>query len=461
MRIVNESSLGMVENPVTRVLREGKIVGLANHTVLIARNGKEVAIDDSAAPIFGRDGSLVGVVLAFRDVTEAREAERRLSLALAAGRMGVYEMDLAQNVLWLSPESHALLGTTPKDFSPSPELFVNLVHPQDREFLLQHIKVSIEAHEALNHEFRILRPDGKECWISWQGQIEYNESKRAVRHSGLLIDVTSRKQGEQMLRRFERLPAAARLSAAMTHEINNPLAGLVNLIYLAKTVPGTSESVIQLLASAEQELERVAHAARQTLGFYRDSSAPEQIDLLSLIESVLELYSIKLVSKQVSIERAFGECAPIHGVRGEIRQAVSHVIANAIDAVAKGGVIVIGVQSVPGDKEVAAEIVIADNGPGIAAADVDKVFEPFFTTKGGTGMGLGLWVAKDIVERHGGTITVSCREEGSELPGATFTLRLPHRSALRKDFRPDFIEPPREPEPEASRVKGNEKPGSI
>lgn len=93
------------------------------------------------------------------------------------------------------------------------------------------------------------------------------------------------------------------------------------------------------------------------------------------------------------------------------------MIADAIDAVPKSGVIVVGIRSVSGDRNGAADIVIADNGPGIAAEDTDRVFEPFFTTKGGAAMGLGLWVAKEIVERHRGTIIVSSRAEESELRG--------------------------------------------
>jgi signal transduction histidine kinase len=245
-----------------------------------------------------------------------------------------------------------------------------------------------------------------------------------------------------MFRRWEKLAAAARLSAAMAHEINNPLSAVVNLIHLVKSLPGLPPQADPMLLQAEHELERVAHAARQTLGFYRESNSPEWIDISALIESVLELYSAKLVSKHISIERAFGECAPIQGVRGEIRQAVSNILANAIEAVAKGGVIVIGVQSVSDDKNDAAEIVIADNGPGIAVEDVDEIFEPFFTTKAPTGMGLGLWVTKDIVERHGGTIRVSPRVEESELQGATVTIRLPRSPRLRRGEQENAISTP-------------------
>jgi PAS domain S-box-containing protein len=430
-RIVNEFTRAEVENPAARVLRERAVVALANHTVLIAQDGTEVPIEDSAAPILGADESLAGVVLVFRDVTESRKARERLSLALTAGKMGVYEIDLIHNTLWLSREFYSLLGTMPQDSIASPESLLEVVHAQDRELLRRHFKDTIEAHEPVNHEFRILRPDGKECWVRCQGQVEYNDAGQAVRHSGVLVDITLRKQSEQMLRKFERLTAAARLSAAMAHEINNPLGAVVNLIYLARSIPDMPPNADQMLRQAEQELDRVAHATRQALGFYRESTSPERIDVPALIESVLELYSSRLVSKHISIRREFGECAPIQGVRGEVRQAVSNVIANAIDAVAKAGVIAIRVQSVPGDGEGAAEIVIADNGPGIAREDADKIFEPFFTTKGGTGMGLGLWVAKDIVERHGGAISVIPQTEESDLGGTTVTIKFPRESRLR------------------------------
>lgn len=412
------------------MLRPGTLWGLR-------ADGEEFPLEASISQIESDGQKLFTVIL--RDITERKRAESelgrergRLSLALTAGKMGVYEMDLAENTLWLSPESNSLFGTTDQDLFAAPDAFIKLVHPQDRELLLQHIQESIEGHSPINHEFRILRPDGKECWLNCQGVIEYGETGSAVRHSGLIVDITARKESEQMLRRFDRLAAAARLSAAMAHEINNPLAGVVNLIYLAKTAPGTSDVSIQLLTQAELELERVAHAARQTLGFYRESNAPERIDLSAVIESVLELYSAKLIAKHISIERAFCDCPPIQGVRGEIRQAVSNVIANAIDAVAKGGVIVIGINSASWDEDRAAEIVIADDGPGVAPEDVNKIFEPFFTTKGGTGMGLGLWVAKDIIERHAGTITVSSRTDGSELRGATFAIRFPRASVLSR-----------------------------
>ncbi len=238
-------------------------------------------------------------------------------------------------------------------------------------------------------------------------------------------DVTAERNSEEVLRRAEKLAAAARLSATMAHEINNPLAAIMNLIFLARSAPDAPEASIQQLTQAELELERVAHITRQTLGFYRESGTTEPVDIQLLVESVLKLYENRLSGKRIDVKRAFdGACPPVDGVLGELRQAVSNLVANAIDAVEAGGTITVGVRATYGN-DAAIEIVVADNGPGIAKDHIHRIFEPFFTTKKDVGTGLGLWSAKSIVERHGGNITVSPNDNDSLGRGAVFTVRLP------------------------------------
>jgi PAS domain S-box-containing protein len=444
--IVNELTRTAVESPVRHVLREGQIVGLANHTVLIGRHGMEVPIDDSAAPIRDADGIIRGTVLVFRDVTERRRTEKqlaeqaqlleqaaadarsqrqRLGLALTAGKMGVYEVDPVKNILWWSPETYALFGVNPAEFKPTRDSFAALIHPGNRELFMHHWDENIAGFQPINREFRILKPDGKERWISCRGTPKYDDAGFPMHYSGLFLDITERRDAEQVLRKFEKLSAAARLSAAIAHEINNPLGAVSNLIYLAKEAPGVPQSIVELLVRAEHELERVAHAARQALGFYRESSRAEPIDVPELIESVLKIYSTKIAEKKIKIVPAFLQCAPVYGVRGEIRQAVSNLLANAIEAVMEGGAISLGTRLVHTGKEQAIEITVADDGSGIATEHLDHIFEPFFTTKSGTGTGLGLWVAKEIIERHQGSIEVLRTDMESNRRGATFIVRLP------------------------------------
>jgi len=237
-------------------------------------------------------------------------------------------------------------------------------------------------------------------------------------------DVTRERRSQEILRKTEKLAAAARLSATVAHEINNPLEAVVNLVYIAKAEPGAPAAVVQHLALAEQELERVAHIARQTLGFYRESNVPESIHVPALIESVLKLYSNKFKVKNIAVERDFRSSLPVRGMEGELKQVLSNLISNAADAVGRNGTIRVAAQSVEDAGRNAVEIIVEDDGPGIAPDHVDRIFEPFFTTKQDVGTGLGLWIAKEIIDRHGGRILVRPGNDGQSR-GAKFTVRLP------------------------------------
>lgn len=561
-RTVHESTRAAAESPLTRVLRERQIVAGADQTLLLAKDGTEIPVDQSAAPIFGPQGDLVGAVLVFRDITEKRAAEMRLAeqsaelrrqaeviehaqllvrgmddrirtwnrgaqelygfsaaeaigqvshlllktqfpvplpairsrlmnagewagelthtkrdgktvtvashwtlhrnndghpvailevntditerrrieealnrererlgIALTAGRMGAFEVNTAGEMSWWSSEAYALFGVSPAQFRPASDSLAALIHPGDRELFLQDWSENIAHQREFNREFRILTSEGKERWISCRALPKYASSGRPVRYSGIFLDITERKETERVLRRFERLSAASRLSAAIAHGINNPLGAVANLVYLAKAAPGVPASVVELLDQAEQEVERVAHATRQALGFYRDSSPPVQIEIPELIDSVLRVCSSKIAEKKISVERKFLLCDPVCGAAGEIRQVFSNLLANAIEAVEEGGIISVGARSMEIDGQRSVEIVIADDGRGIAPEHLEHIFEPFFTTKSGTGTGLGLWVAKEIVERHHGSIEFRSPQTAGAR-GAKFRVRLPVGSVV-------------------------------
>jgi PAS domain S-box-containing protein len=301
--IFNEATHKPVENPVAKVVELGRVVGLANHTVLQNSDGSLIPIEDSAAPIRDANDNLIGVVLVFRDATQERKTQ-------------------------------------------------------------------------------------------------------------------------EILRESEKLASAARMSATVAHEINNPLEAIGNLIYLAKGTPGIPADATEHLYFAEQELERVSHITKQTLGFYRESKVPERIDVLAVVEYVLKLYSNKLKTKNIHIEREFGVCPPVKGLPGELKQAISNLISNAADAVSEHGTIWVKLTCIEEADGKFIRVVIEDDGPGISPEHVDRIFEPFFTTKKDVGTGLGLWVTKEIIDRHKGTIQIHPREESS-LGGAIFNVLLP------------------------------------
>jgi PAS domain S-box-containing protein len=240
-------------------------------------------------------------------------------------------------------------------------------------------------------------------------------------------DASRERSFQEVLRRTEKLAAAARLAATVSHEINNPLEAIGNLIYLARTSPALPETVTEQLHQAEQELARVSHIARQTLGFYRESTLPTSVHIPVLVESTLKLYSNKLQHKQIKLRLALAECPPITGLAGEIQQLVSNIISNAIDALPYDGTLAIDTALATtqfGARSI--RLTVEDDGPGIASENLGRIFEPFFTTKQDVGTGLGLWVCKEIAARHGGTVQAHSKNENGST-GAVFTVLLPYQ----------------------------------
>ena len=251
-------------------------------------------------------------------------------------------------------------------------------------------------------------------------------------------DATTERKSQEVLRKTEKLAAAARLAATVAHEINNPLEAIGNLIYLSKATEGIPESAFTNLTLAEEELSRVSHITRQTLGFYRESKQPNEVDLPTLVESVLNIYSNKLRTKNITLVRDIHDCPPIQALAGELKQAVANLVSNAADAVPHGGTICVRIHCHEDATTHIVKIIVEDDGPGIAPEHRDHIFEPFFTTKKDVGTGLGLWVTKEIIERHSGTVEVRSMN-GTGPSGTAFSITLP----VRPDFQTPSSKPPK------------------
>jgi len=233
------------------------------------------------------------------------------------------------------------------------------------------------------------------------------------------------RKAEEALIGSEKLASAGRMAAVLAHEINNPLAAVMNLLFLAQTTTDTPAPVLQYLKMADDELKRIAHITRQTLGFYRESSVPTTFNVAALLNSVTDLLQAKIVSTQAVVEKQGDDLLEINGIFGELRQVISNLMLNSLDALGEGGRITLRASRSRNPLEGSSRIriTIADNGQGISAATLPRIFEPFFTTKGSTGNGLGLWVCKQIIEKHGGSILL--RSRTCEPHGTTFSIVLP------------------------------------
>jgi two-component system CheB/CheR fusion protein len=251
-----------------------------------------------------------------------------------------------------------------------------------------------------------------------------NRRGKVIGASAIARDISTQVQAEDALRRSEKLVTAGRLTAAIAHEINNPLEALTNLLYLARRDPNRAD---QHLEMAEGEVQRIADIAQQTLGFVREVSDARPVNVSSTLEEVLQLYSVKLTAKKIRTTREFDERCEILGFAGELRQLFSNLIVNAVEAVSDGGHLRLRVSRAWEWSEThrpGVRVIFADNGSGISHNDLQRVFEPFYTTKGDGGTGLGLWLSEGIVRKHGGLIRVrSCTRPGQS--GTVFSVFLP------------------------------------
>lgn len=249
-----------------------------------------------------------------------------------------------------------------------------------------------------------------------------------VRWFGTNTDITEQRRAQEALRKSEKLAATGRLAASIAHEINNPLEALANLLYLAKKKPSEGE---KYLSVAEQELDRIAEITRHTLGFYRDATAPVKVNIAELASGVLALYDRKLQFKQVHVQKIFSEATEVSGYPGEIRQILANLVTNAIDAVGPRGRLGLKVTCAlewGGSRRQGVRVIIADNGSGITREQMRNIFEPFYTTKKDVGIGLGLWLTQNLVQKHHGTIRVRSTVDSGR-SGTAFAIFFPREIA--------------------------------
>ncbi len=298
--ILNGATRQLIEDPVHKVKRLDAIVGLGpdttTDTILVRRDGTEINISDSGAPIRDQDGAITGIVLVFRDVTVARRTQE------------------------------ALIAN-------------------------------------------------------------------------------------------EKLAVAGRLAASIAHEIHNPLDSVSNMLYLMGS-GSTEEENKQFLAMAQQEIARVTQISRSMLSLYRESTAPIPINIREILSGTLVLLDHRVQDLQSTVSLDAPEDLTVHGFPAELRQVFTNLVINAVEAAGASGHVEVSAKHVhPADAPATDRhtdgvlVEIVDDGPGISDAASSKLFQPFFSTKGEQGTGLGLWVSRGIVSKHGGMIHLESRKD--------------------------------------------------
>jgi PAS domain S-box-containing protein len=404
-------------------------------------SGRRWFAEASGAPVRDQQGKVLAGVAVTVDISERkqavealRETSEKLRMALDSAQLGTFDYRPVTGEVFWDERTMRIWGVSAAETLDYPTA-MQRVHPDDRARVLD--SVSSALHPAskgdFESEYRIVWPDGSVHWTTAKGRVYFEgegRQRRAMRMVGVQLDVTERKQTEQALIRSEKLASVGRMAATIAHEINNPLAAVMNSLYLARGFGDLPESARHYLDVADEELRRISYITRQALGFYRESSAPTTTDVSALLESVIDLLKSRIKSKQVTIEKNYQGKLHITAVAGELRQVFANLLANSLDAVDAHGSIKLRALSSRcfGTGTSAVRVIVADNGRGINPDALPHLFEPFFTTKH-SGTGLGLWVSKQIVSKHRGRIRVRSATAGRRR-GTTISVCLPVDAAL-------------------------------
>lgn len=256
-----------------------------------------------------------------------------------------------------------------------------------------------------------------------------DENGTIVGASKILRDISAKKKLENSLVQAEKIAATGRMAATIAHEINNPLEAVLNLLYLLRPLVDGSEGR-NYLNTAEVELNRVSHIAKQTLGYYREHASATRLSLAEVAEHAAMVYSPRCTAHDIRFETRLESRARIMGRRGELMQVISNLLANSIYAMPKGGTLRVSVVDAA-EPEPGLLLTVEDNGVGIPAENLDKVFDAFFTTRMTIGTGIGLFVAKQFVEGHGGSIAVESSVD-PQAHGTTVSIFLPLHTSYEK-----------------------------
>ncbi|WP_276747972.1 PAS domain-containing hybrid sensor histidine kinase/response regulator [Chlorogloeopsis fritschii] len=390
-----------------------------------------------------RDGLCYVLDLTERKRSEqaVRESQERLNLALEAANMGCWDWNIQTGEVYWSANLERLFGLEPGSFDCRYKTVLAMIHPDDRQWILQAINGAVYEQQEYNVEFRFVKPDGKIRWAASRGQVFYDAIGNPVQMTGVDLDITDRKQAEEArVQALEReraarieLERASRMKdeflAIVSHELRSPLNGILGWSRLLRTRRLSPDTTEQALAAIErnaqaqtQLIEDLLDISRIIRGQIRLNLRPTS--LISAIGAALDTVSPTAQTKSIQIEsRLNPNVGLVSGDPERLQQIVWNLLSNAVKFTPEGGRVEIRLERV----DSYAQIQVIDTGKGINPEFLPYVFVRFrqadaTTTRTQGGLGLGLAIVQNLVELHNGTVSVTSKGEGQ---GATFTVKLP------------------------------------
>ena len=454
--IVKETTDAPVENPIDIVLRENRVVALANHTVVISKHGVRTPIEDSAAPIHDGKGALIGAVMVFYDVSERRsrekerddllkrERESRVTAQAAEGKLSFLAESLPQKIFTAKPtgevdyfnrqwmEFTGLSFEVIRDWG-----WKQFMHPDDLEDTVRLWMHAVTTGEPYKQEHRFRRHDGVYHWHLSRAHAMRDTDGKIVMWLGSNTDIQDqRKVAEDLIEAKNKAEAADRAKdqffATLSHELRSPLTPMLG--WTRMLLAGNLDAATQ--AQGLRVIERNVHAQAKLIEDILDMSRVitgklalnvRPLDLADVVRSAVEVVRPAAAAKQISIDLVLPpDVAEISGDGDRLQQVFWNLLTNAVKFTPAHGNIRIRLAKAASNFE----ITVSDSGVGMKADFIPHVFERFSQADSTSnnihgGLGIGLSLVKNLVEQHGGHVTAESAGEGQ---GSTFTVTLPERA---------------------------------
>lgn len=438
--IVNVSTREPIENPVEKVLATGETVYLSNHTTLIAKDGKEYQISDSAAPIL-YDDKIFGMVLIFNDVTEqykmrekiqSKELEQReilqsmVDAVITIDEKGIVSTFNHSAEILFGYSVNEVLGNNIKQLMPD---FFASSHDQ---YLQNYLKTGEAKIIGLGREVTGLRKNNE----TFPMRLYVAELPPALdgkrRFIGSCTDLSQIKEREEQLRRSQKMDALGKLTGGVAHDFNNILGIVLGYSDVLKDMLLEQPKLQNFADKIVHAGERGAKLTKKLLAFSKHkSSNSEKLNINTILQGEQHMLE-KTLTARINLEfKLEKDLWPVYLDESELEDAIFNISINAMHAIENNGQLIIETSNEkinrddgkrldlkPGDY---VKLVISDSGCGMDEATKEKIFDPFFTTKGDKGTGLGLSQVYGFIDRCGGAIKVDSELE----QGACFTLYFP------------------------------------
>ena len=401
-------------------------------------------VSDQGVPRYDAQGRFAGYIGSCVDVTELvnkdaalRESEERMRMAAEAVNLGIWEWDLSKDEIWATNARRALLGW-PASGKITLEHFISRLHPGDRDRIRQAIDDAIHKGQDFDSEYRLVLPDGIVRWMATRGSVRLDAHGKPAQLLGISIDITARKQAEleakqrrDELSHLSRVALIGEMSASIAHELNQPLAGIASNAGAGQRFIDRGnvdlQEIRELLADIGADARRASDVVRGIRGMIKkEQMGRQRINLNDIVTNVVHILSSDALLHWCELKTSLDTNLPmVEADPIQIQQVLINLVVNAFEAMPETPVSTREVEiNTQQNADGAVRVSVRDYGVGVSPETRSRLFEQFFTTKA-EGLGMGLAIARSIVEAHAGTIDAENAEGG----GARFHFTLPISTA--------------------------------